>query len=432
MVTGGTAPYNIVWSTVPAQTGSRAINLAAGSYTVVATDAAGNSEKITVAVSQPEALVLYVSPGNINSFGGATNVELRASGGTAPYVYSGPTTSVGAGTYSYAVTDAAGCVATSTVSILEPEKLTLVVEPENLKCNGGTTSVKLTAKGGVAPYRYEGVTTGLRAGTYSFVAMDAAGTRVTSTITITEPAPLELFASAQDITKVGGTTFVRLSAKGGTVPYAYTGNVSNLKAGTYRFTVTDFNGCLAERSIELKEPAVALASFEPVPFDTAVSINWKTSYEYAIGHFMIEKSLDGNRYDTLGSVSSRASAQALYDYLLSDKKPAPAKNFYRISAITVYGEQLMLQEKSVFYNGKEKVTIDNLATRLNVLVSSTRDENVTFILYSLNGKQLKTLTQRKDTYGLQVTISMDDLPRGTYVLRVMSPTINMAKQVIRL
>ena len=81
---GGTTPYTYLW-TPSAQTTATATGLAAGTYTVVVTDAHGCTVQQIVTITQPTALALTTSfvqstCGNAN--GTATVV---ASGGTPAY-----------------------------------------------------------------------------------------------------------------------------------------------------------------------------------------------------------------------------------------------------------------------------------------------------------------------------------------------------------
>jgi hypothetical protein len=224
----------------------------------------------------------------------------------------------------------------------------------------------LTATGGTPPYEYDGNTKGLKAGTYIFTVTDAAGVKSNTTVQIKDPAILELVVNPGAIKRVGGTSFVDINARGGTQPYTFAGEVSNLPAGTYTYSVTDANSCTATQSVEIKEPKVNLAKFDVGTVDTTVRINWKTSYEYAIDHFTIEKSTDGASFNAIGAVNSRWSPASLLDYILNDVKPSPAKNVYRIAAVTIYGEKLILKEKSIMFTELSKVNVKNLAERLEV------------------------------------------------------------------
>jgi hypothetical protein len=177
---------------------------------------------------------------------------------------------------------------------------------------------------------------------------------------------------------------------------------------------------------------VSLASFDLGSSDTAVKINWKTSYEYAIDYFTIEKSKDGVSYSPLGNVNSRWTSASILEYLLNDARPASLKNHYRISAITIYGEKLVLNEKSILYQEKAKMNIKNLAERIEVNITSNMDESISLMLFDMQGRAIKTQRVKKDIYSIRTTVDMQELPRGSYILRVLSPTINTSKQVIRL
>src|SRR5437762_3990525 len=103
--------------------------------------------------------------------GGMSTVTVTATGGTAPY--SGTRTfSRAAGTYSYTVTDAKSCTATTTGDITQPP--TLVPDSSNTEifCHGGMSTVKIRRAACRAPYSGTG-TFSVAAGTYSYTVTDA-------------------------------------------------------------------------------------------------------------------------------------------------------------------------------------------------------------------------------------------------------------------
>ncbi len=76
-------------------------------------------------IGSPGTIVTFVCPiitasataPAITCAGGTTTVSVTATGGTAPYVVSGDSLTVGAGTYNYIVTDANGCTGTINITI---------------------------------------------------------------------------------------------------------------------------------------------------------------------------------------------------------------------------------------------------------------------------------------------------------------------------
>lgn len=70
----GTGPYSYSWNTTPVQNSATAINLAAGSYTVTATDANGCNTSTTVIIGQPaNALSASIAAQtNVLCFGNST------------------------------------------------------------------------------------------------------------------------------------------------------------------------------------------------------------------------------------------------------------------------------------------------------------------------------------------------------------------------
>ncbi len=254
-VYGGTSPYSYVWSNGPT---TKNINtLTAGNYSVTITDANGCSKVLSFTINEPTALTASASTTNVLCNGGNGTVNISANGGTAPYTGTGSFT-VTAGTYSYTVSDANGCSASTSATVNEPSALAASTSVTNALCNGGNGSINVTANGGTAPYTGTG-SFSATAGTYNYTVTDANGCSTSTSATVTEPSALAASTSVNNALCNGGNGTVNVTANGGTAPYSGTGSFS-ATAGTYNYTVTDANGCSTSTSATVNEPSALAAS----------------------------------------------------------------------------------------------------------------------------------------------------------------------------
>jgi gliding motility-associated-like protein len=278
---GGTTPYTYLWSN--GSTVQDPQNLAAGTYSVVVTDANGCTATTNATITQPQnPITLTTTKVNVLCFGNATgSIDLTVSGGTGIYTYSWNTgaitqdiTGLIAGTYTVTVTDANACTATTTVIITQPlAPLALTTSQVNVLCFGNSTgSINLTPTGGTPLYTYvwsNGPTTqditGLVAGSYEVIITDVNGCKDSITATITQPqVPLSLSTTQVNVLCFGNSTgSINLTPTGGTAPYTYlwsNGSVvqdpQNLVAGAYSVVVTDANGCTETTSATITQPAM--------------------------------------------------------------------------------------------------------------------------------------------------------------------------------
>lgn len=250
---GGTPPYQ----------GTGVFNRTAGTYTFTVTDANTCSATTTITITEPPQLVAMASPTPILCNGGTSTVDVTASGGTPPYVGTG-VFQRGPGTWSFIVSDANNCVDTVQITITAPPALNASALAGNILCNGGTTTVNVSATGGTPPYSGVG-TLNRGAGTHTFIVTDANNCADTVSLVITEPPMLQVFVTATSIDCYGEPATVTVTATGGTPPYIGTG-VFQVHAGTHTFNVTDANNCAASAQITITEPPelMALANITPI------------------------------------------------------------------------------------------------------------------------------------------------------------------------
>ena len=215
-------------------------------------------------------LVLSCSTTPVLCFGASTgSMTVSTSGGRAPFTYTWTNAVAGnvatannlpAGTYTVTVSDASGQVKSTFCTITQPTLLVASASVGTILCNGGTTTVNVSATGGTAPYTGTGSFT-VGAGSYTYTVTDANNCSKQVNVVVSEPSVLVLSASAGTILCKGGTTEVTVTATGGTAPYTGTGSFT-VGAGSYTYTVTDANNCSKQVSVEVSEPTVLVASDE--------------------------------------------------------------------------------------------------------------------------------------------------------------------------
>lgn len=245
------------------------------------------SGSITPAVGAHYAVALLTAMAtttqNVSCAGGNNgSVLATVMNGNSPYSYAwspsgGNNTAasgLSAGTYTFTVTDALGCTATTTVAVTEPPALTAVVTGTDVLCNGGSDgSVSVVANGGTPGYSYlwlpsnstSSTLTNVAAGCYTVDVSDANGCSITQSVCITEPSALVINATSTDPTCHGvcdGTATTTIS--GGNSPYSYawcngatTAGINNLCATTCVVMIVDVNGCSIADTVVLTEPAIA-------------------------------------------------------------------------------------------------------------------------------------------------------------------------------
>ena len=285
--TGGTGPYTYNWTPgVLAGNGTPTItSLCPGTYNVTVTDSKGCTSVQSVVITQPTVINTGLTFTNVTCNlacnGTATSTP---SGGVGPYTFlwvpGGATTATISGlcpgVYTVTVTDANGCTKPGSVTITQPNLLTVSIASTVLLCNGDcNATATATIAGGTPPYTIDwlpgspigdGTTTisSLCAGTYTVNITDANGCLATATVTINQPPALNILGATTNVSCFGvcnGTAAV--IGGGGTPAYTFswapggqiTSSITLQCAGSYTVTLTDANGCNIKDTLAITQPS---------------------------------------------------------------------------------------------------------------------------------------------------------------------------------
>jgi gliding motility-associated-like protein len=274
---GGVGGYTYAWPG-SGQADSLLTGLTAGTYLLLVTDGNGCHLTDSITLLSPPALLAVDTLLTQPLCHGGTNgsVALTFTGGVPPYLYEGAAvggatlldTSLGAGTYTYVLTDQNNCPYTGTFALEEQvSAFELVVLPA--RCHG-EASGSITAEAvGFPPYQWawsDGQTlpaaANLLAGSYALSVTDGNGCLYLLEAQVEEPPLLGANVSGTDALCHGshnGTLSIVMN--GGTPSYSLQvngseagANVSDLPAGQYAILVVDANGCVWDTVAIIGQP----------------------------------------------------------------------------------------------------------------------------------------------------------------------------------
>ena len=271
-ISGGNPGYKYLWGN--GSTSASITGIAAGNYGVTVTDAKACTVSASATIAQPDVLVASISAAN--NACSLTNALLNANatGGTPAYFFSwngGQNTSAVsssvAGDYTVVVSDAAGCSASASIAVAQPDAIGVNIVASNTACSllYAIATANVTGNNQNLSFNWSnGYTTAsitnLSAGNFSVTVTDALGCISRASQNFNQPDSMNVSIATYDATdtKVYGKAIANVT--GGTPQYSYLWNtgdnapeISGLTGGTYTVTITDNKGCKQTAATQISE-----------------------------------------------------------------------------------------------------------------------------------------------------------------------------------
>lgn len=302
---GGTPQYAATWTGPNGYSGNgvNIANLFAGQYSATLTDSHGCTNTLTTNIDQPTELLIDLPQiaDTVCFFSSTGTATALGSGGTSPYTYqwdannqTGQTaTGLASNKYHVTITDANGCMVTGETFVQQQQELNTYGEAQAPGCHDGFdgTAAVISIFYGATPADLADFTytwnstppqtglnvTGLHGGqTYILTATDFLGCTATASVPVGNPLPMETSVTGKADVNCNGeaTGWASAQADGGTAPYTWFWNggttpmdslAQGLKAGTYRVTITDVNGCPGSSDVTIGEPTLLRVQLSSTP-----------------------------------------------------------------------------------------------------------------------------------------------------------------------
>lgn len=176
---------------------------------------------------------------------------------------------------------------------------------------------------------------------------------------------------------------------------------------------------------------VKFVSFYATSQNNSVLLTWATTEEKDNSHFEIEKSVDGREWKTLGVVFGNGTSSLLNKYSYTDKSVKSATTYYRIRQVDVNGTAVYSAVK-VISETKAASSVSIFASNgKNIVINMNSDarENMQVTVLNTNGQVVNRQTVANASY--QVTVPMNTVPSGLYIVQVSDKSgWNEVKKVV--
>ena len=288
-VNASTGPHTYLWTT--GSNDSSLLNLGAGTYSVMATNALGCFETRTFNLSDPYIISFggIIAPaclGGSNGMASVNSTGCPCQFSTCTFLWDNgittkPNNALTSGWHSVVITHPGGCVVTDSVFVPEPLPIIIDTNIVNNACFGYDFGSIELLNSNYQPVVYSWsngdstqVADSLLSGNYTVIVSDARGCSDTLIIPVTEPAELLVSAVVTNALCNGDANGeILIQGQGGTGIYTYwmdqqitNSSNSNLTAGVYEVYVTDENNCSSQiENLTLNDPQPLNATLTSTP-----------------------------------------------------------------------------------------------------------------------------------------------------------------------
>lgn len=170
---------------------------------------------------------------------------------------------------------------------------------------------------------------------------------------------------------------------------------------------------------------VELLAFDATLQEGKTLLKWKTSDEINSSYFEIQHSMDAQHFTSVGKLNTN-NTPGIFNYQFIHNDPQDGNNYYRLKMVDTDGSFSYSPVKIVTLNATRLLTVYPNPAKHFVTVKGLA-ANGTIQLVSFDGKVVRQL----NTTSASVTINLDDLPSGMYIITYRNSGLYQQVKLIR-
>lgn len=308
-------------------------------------------------------------------------------------------------------------LAISGMADIQLAKLSATITPNGATYSNAGQSTKVMPRIATVTDTTAGTYTGVKVRVY-FDPSELAGTAVTNAQTNgwfkyeSDAATLITDINTDGVFNTGMASQLTPTASGveNGVAYVEFSNVAHFSSFVYLSSTQQVGTVLP----------VTLVSFDAYRSGSKVALAWRTASEQRNKGFGIERSTDGQRWNAVGFVQSKApngNSHEELNYQSYDETPFDGLNYYRLKQTNIDGKYTYSQIRQVRINKGSAIDIYPNPVKTYLTICGLAG-NETISVYDATGRKVKTIAARNHA----LTIDCTAMATGVYQVHIVSPT----------
>lgn len=151
-----------------------------------------------------------------------------------------------------------------------------------------------------------------------------------------------------------------------------------------------------------------------------VNLNWETTNEQNVSHFVVERSADRLSYSGIAAVPARNNTNGA-SYQWQDINPLSKVNYYRLKIVDFDSTSKFSPVKMVRFANDGEILV--FPTVVSDLVFIQSEKEVTAVLFNTTGQKLESKTFRSNG-----SFDLRSYPAGLYFIRIENRVYKLIKQ----
>lgn len=176
---------------------------------------------------------------------------------------------------------------------------------------------------------------------------------------------------------------------------------------------------------------VTLVDFSGVLKNKTTLLQWRTSDEYNLSKFLLQRSANGNSFLPLASIKATGANKTKNNYAITDWQPLPGTNYYRLQLVDIDGR--VNYSNVIVVNNNEMFTIKLFPNPVHDILYIHVNGNNKPAIFQLIAEDGKIIDGTKVILSQDLTfpVNIHNLSKGIYNLRITTESGTKTLQFIK-
>jgi|GEM_PF-1092398 len=230
--------------------------------------------------------------------------------------------------------------------------------------------------------------------------------------------------STMEVGHFNGSQWDAMGNNAGNIAYGASGS-EIVSTGINSFSPFTF----ASNSL-LNTLPVNFIAFSANILGNSVGLSWKTAAETNNDYFTVERSADGNNWETVTTVKGAGNSSTLKTYNALDTDPYTGVSYYRIRQTDLGGGSKLSATKAVkLVKVKEGQLLLYPNPAVNQLTIKADANSIkTVKVYNMAGQDMSSLVKIINRSNTSIVLDLSGLARGAYSIQTNTTTAKLFKQ----